>query len=190
MYIFLVILFSFVILAVCNYFYSHCFLRLFFLLSLPSPFYNLTSNYWNRNDVKIILPSFHWVKHIGWHGGKMSTRSVGGTSATQTPCELYWILRINPYEWTFQNCDISFTMDQSTNKTTNEWLLEVAYGKTVLLWEPCYSLSKKIEKIVWVVRKARTDILLADLVCFEVQCLPRSAHLNIFPIFVILMTSF
>ena len=54
-------------------------------------------------------------------------------------------------------------------------------GKPVLLWEPCYSLGKK--PIVWVVRKARTDILLADLVCFEVQCLPRSAHLKIFLIF-------
>ena len=28
------------------------------------------------------------------------------------------------------NCNISFMMDQSTNKTTNEWLLQVAYGKT------------------------------------------------------------
>ena len=33
-------------------------------------------------------------------------------------------------------------------------------------------------------------VLLPDLVCFEVQCLPRSAHLKIFLIFVILMTSF
>ena len=38
--------------------------------------------------------------------------------------------------------------------------------------------------------KIRTDILLADLVCFESQCLPRSAHLKIFLIFVILMTLF
>ena len=30
----------------------------------------------------------------------------------------------------FPNCNISFIMDQSTNKTTNEWLLQVAYGKT------------------------------------------------------------
>ena len=78
----------------------------------------------------MILPSFHWSKHIGWHRGNSSTRSVGGTSATQTPCELYSILRINPYNWTFPNCNNSFIMDQSTNKTTNEWLLEVAYGKT------------------------------------------------------------
>ena len=56
-------------------------------------------------------------------------------------------------------------------------------GKLVLLWEPCYSLGNKT--IVWVVRKVRTDILLADLVCFEVQCLPRSAHFKIFLIFVI-----
>ena len=94
----------------------------------------------------------------------------------QPPCELHSILRINPYNWTFPNCNISFIMDQSTNKTTNEWLLQVACRKPVLLWEPCYSLGKK--PIVWVVRKARTDILLADLVCFEVQCLPRSAHLK------------
>ena len=33
-------------------------------------------------------------------------------------------------QWTFSNCNISFIMDQSTNKTTNEWLLQVAYGKT------------------------------------------------------------
>ena len=39
-YIFLVILFSFVILDISNYFWSHCFLRLFF-----SPFYNLASDY-------------------------------------------------------------------------------------------------------------------------------------------------
>ena len=78
----------------------------------------------------MILPSFHWSKHIGWHGWNSSTRLVGGTSDTQTPCELHSILRINPYKWTFPNCNISFIMDQSTNKTTNEWLLQVAYGKT------------------------------------------------------------
>ena len=78
----------------------------------------------------MILPSFHWAKHIGWHGGNSSTRLVGGTSATQTPCELHSILRSNPYYWTFLNCNISFIMDQSTNKTTNKWLLQVAYGKT------------------------------------------------------------
>ena len=78
----------------------------------------------------MILPSFHWSKHPRWHGGNSSTRSVGGTSATQTPCELHSVLRINPYNWTFPNCNISFIMDQSTNKTTNEWLSQVAYGKT------------------------------------------------------------
>ena len=54
-------------------------------------------------------------------------------------------------------------------------------GKLVLLWEPCYSLGNK--NIVWVVRKVRTDILLADLVFSEVQCLPRSAHLKNHPNF-------
>ena len=78
----------------------------------------------------MILPSFHWAKHIGWHGGNSSTRLVGGTLATQTPCELYSILRISPYNWTFPNCNIRFIMDHSTNKTTNEWLLQVAYEKT------------------------------------------------------------
>ena len=64
-------------------------------------------------------------------------------------------------------------------------------GNPVLLWKLCYSLGqKKKKKIVWVVRKARTDILLAVLVCFEVQCLPWSAHLKIFQIFVILMACF
>ena len=76
----------------------------------------------------MILPSFHWAKHIGWLGGNSSTRFVH--SATQTPCELYSILRTNPYNWTFPNCNISLIMDQSTNKTTNEWLLQVEYGKT------------------------------------------------------------
>ena len=51
-----------------------------------------------------------------------------------------------------------------------------------------YSLGNKT--IVWVVRKVRTDILLAELIYFEVQCLPRSAHFKIFLIFVILMASF
>ena len=40
----------------------------------------------------------------------------------------------------------------------------------------CYSFGNKTT--MWVVRKVRTVILLADLVCFEVQCLPRSAHLK------------
>ena len=91
---------------------------------------------------------FHWAKHIGLHGGNSSTRSVGGTSATQTPCELYSILRINPYNWTFPNCNISFIMDQSTNKTTNEWLLQAAYGKTcptlgalLLAWQQNHSVG-------------------------------------------------
>ena len=126
----------------------------------------------------MILPSFHWAKHTGWQGGNSSTRSVGRTSATQPPCELHSILCINPYNWTFPNRNISFIMDQSTNKTTNEWLLQVACGKT------CPTLGALLfawqKNIVWIVRKTRTDILLADLVCFESQCLTRSAHLKIF----------
>ena len=78
----------------------------------------------------MILPPFHWAKHIGWLGGNSSTLSVGGTSATQIPFELHSVLRIRPYNWIFPNCSISFIMDQSTNSTTNEWLLQVAYGKT------------------------------------------------------------
>ena len=39
-------------------------------------------------------------------------------------------------------------------------------------------LAKTKQNIVLVVQKARTDILLSDLVCFEVS-LPRSAHLKI-----------
>ena len=117
----------------CVYIPCHSFQFLLFLPSvtttraitlfpstLPSPFYNLASNYWYRNYVKMVLPSFQWAKHIGWHGGNSSTRSVGGTSATQTPCVLYSILRINPYNWTFPNCNISFILAQSTNETTNE----------------------------------------------------------------------
>ena len=42
-------------------------------------------------------------------------------------------------------------------------------GKTCPVSEPCYLLGNKT--IVWVVQKVRTDVLLADLVCFEVQCL-------------------
>ena len=126
----------------------------------------------------MILSSFHWDKHIGWHGGNSSTRLVGGTSGTHTPWELHSILRINPYNWTFPNCNISFIMDQSTNKITNEWLLEVAYGKTcsilgalLFAWQKSHSVA---------CTKSKDRILLADLVCFEVQCLPRSAHLKIF----------
>ena len=72
----------------------------------------------------------------------------------------------------FPNCNISFMMDQSTNKTTNEWLLEVAYGKTcptlgalLFAWQQNHSVGCT----------KRTNILLANLVCFDVQCLPRSA---------------
>ena len=66
--------------------------------------------------------------------------------------------------------------------------------KPVLLWSLAVHLAKKEEeeeeeeeekeeeeerkKKMWVVRKVRTDILLADLLCFEVQCLLRSAHLK------------
>ena len=141
---------------------------------------------------KWFLLSFHWVKHIGWHGGNSSTRLVGVTLATQTPCELYSILRINPYNWTFPNCNISSIMDQATKKTTKEWLLQVAYGKTcytlealLFAWQktPHKNKNKTKTKTVWVVRKSRTDILLADLVCFEVQCLPQSAHLKNLPNF-------
>ena len=86
-----------------------------------------------------------------------------------------------PYNWTFPNRIVSLI--------TNEWLLQVAYGKTCpTLGALMYSLGNKT--IVWVVWKVRTDILLADLIYFEVQCLPRSAHLKIFLIFVILMASF
>ena len=56
--------------------------------------------------------------------GEIRPHSLGWTL-----CELYSIQRINPYNWTFPNCNISFIMDQSTNKTANEWLLQVAYGK-------------------------------------------------------------
>ena len=137
----------------------------------------------------MILPSFHWAKHIGWHEGNSSTRSVGGTSATQTPRELHSILCINPYNWTFPNCNISFIMDQSTNKTTNEWLLQVACGKTcptlgalLFAWKEKTNKqtnkNKKENKKVGCT-KSKDRILLADLICFEVQCLSRSAHLKI-----------
>ena len=64
---------------------------------------------------------------------------------------------------------------------------------TSSVWENLFyfgSLAIRLAKknIVWIVRKAKTDILLAHLVCFEVQCLPRSAHLKICLIFVIPMT--
>ena len=61
-------------------------------------------------------------------------------------------------------------MDQFTKKTRNESdCYKQCMRKPVLLWEHFYLLGNKT--IVWVVRKVRTDILLADLVCFEVQCL-------------------
>ena len=58
------------------------------------------------------LPSFHWSKHAGWHGGNSST------SATQTPCELHSILCVNPCNWTFLNCNISF--NGSVHKQNNK----------------------------------------------------------------------
>ena len=69
-------------------------------------------------------------KVVRWLGGNLSIRSVGGTSATQTPSELHSVLSINPYNWTFPNCNISFIMDHSTKKTTNQCLLQVTNGKT------------------------------------------------------------
>ena len=139
----------------CHSCHQSLLLEPLFPSTLPSLFYNLASNYWYRNDVKMILPLFHWAKHIGWHGGNSSTRLVGGTSATQTPCELYSILRINPYNWTFSNCNITFIMDQSTNKTTNEWLLQVAYEKTcstlgalLFAWQQQQQQKQKQQKSV------------------------------------------
>ena len=93
----------------------------------------------------MILPSFHWSKHsVAW--GKF-VHSLGWGNFGH-PCELHSILRINPYNWTFPNCNISFIMDQSTNKTTNEWLLQVAFGKTcptlgalLFVWQQNHSLG-------------------------------------------------
>ena len=96
---------------------------------------------------------------------------MGRTSATQTPCENHSVLCINPYNWTFRNCkcNIIFIMDQSTNKTTKE---SDCYKQCMdkphkFNCEPGYSHSNKT--IVWVVRKVGTNLLLANLVCFEVQ---------------------
>ena len=72
-------------------------------------------------------------------------------------------------------------MDQSTNKTANEWLLQVACGKTCctlgLAWQNKFFFNRKNSVGC---TKSKDRILLADLVCFEVHCLPRSAHLKIF----------
>ena len=60
-------------------------------------------------------------------------------------------------------------------------------GKHVPLWELCYLLGKKKKIYIYIYiwnsvgcTKSKDRILLADLVCFEVQCLPRSAQLKIF----------
>ena len=144
-------------LTISNYFYSQCFLRFFPLLSIILR---------HCNDVKIILLSFS-LSGIGWHGRHSSTRSVGGTSATQTPYEMHSILRINPCNWTFPNCNISFILDQSIKKTTNESnCYKQHMGKPVLLWEPCYSLGNK--PIVWVVRKVRTDVCGFAQICWQI----------------------
>ena len=72
-------------------------------------------------DAKRCLTSAHINKnYIRWLGGNSSTRWVRGTSATQIPCKLHSVLCINPFNWTFPNCNISFIMDQSTKKTTTE----------------------------------------------------------------------
>ena len=70
--------------------------------------------------------------------------------------------------------------NKTKRKKQKEWLLQLGMEKPVLLWEPCCSLGNKT--IAWFVRKARTDIRLADLVYFEVQCLKSSSilvlHIN------------
>ena len=45
-------------------------------------------------------------KVVRWLGGNLSNCSVGGTSATQTLCELHSVLCINPYNLTFPNCNV------------------------------------------------------------------------------------
>ena len=81
-----------------------------------------------------------WVKFV-------HSLSWGNFTHQTTLLKLYSALRINPYKWTFPNCDISCItciMDQSTNKTTNESNFTCSvWKKNVLFWEPCCSLGNK-----------------------------------------------
>ena len=86
------------------------------------------------------------------------------------------------------NCNISFIVDQSTNKTTNEWLVTSSVWEN-LSYFGSLAICLATKPQCGVVRKVRINILFADHVCFKVQCLPRSAHFKILLIFVILMMS-
>ena len=110
---------------------------------------------------------------VRWPGGNLSTHSVGGTSPTKTPSKLHSTVRINPYKWTFPNCDISCIMDQSTNKTTNE--SDFTSGKNCAIYILGAMLIAWQQTIAWVIRKSGT--LLADVVCFEVQGLKSLLNL-------------
>ena len=83
------------------------------------------------------------------------------------PCELHSVLRIKPRNWTFPNCNTRF-IKQTKQQTCD---CSVAFGKTCPTLGALLFAWQQL-KPVWVVRKVRTDILLANLVCFDVQCLP------------------
>ena len=100
-----------------------------------------------------------FVHSLGWGNYGHSNTLWTALSTTHQP------LQLNFSKLKHQLHNGSFHRKQQTRVivTSSVW------GKPVLLWEPCYSLGNKT--IAWVVRKVRTEILLADLVCFEVQCL-------------------
>ena len=104
------------------------------------------------------------------------------------PCELHSMLRTNAYNWTFPNCNISFIMDQSTNKTTNEWLLQVAFGKTcptlgalLFAWQQNHSLG---------CTKGKDRQTVGKSCLFWCSVFATICPLKILPIFVVLMKSF
>ena len=85
----------------------------------------------NWYGLKLPRQTMTWCPNrVAW--GKLGYSLGWGTSPTKTPSKLYSTLRINPYKWTFPNCDISCIMVQSTNKTTNE------NDFTSSVWEKLY----------------------------------------------------
>ena len=137
--IFLVILFSFVILAIRNYFYSHSFLPLFLHLSII----------W-RQITDIVMTSkwfcHHFIEPNIWVAWGKFVHSLGWRNFGH-PNTLWTVLNTThrPLQLivTFPNCNISFIMDQSTNKTTNEWLLQVAQWENLFyFWSLAIRLAK------------------------------------------------
>ena len=128
---------------------------------------------------------------VAW--AKFVSHSVGGTSSTKTPSKLYSTLRINPYKWTFPNCDISCIMDQpATNKTAHEsdftssaryWGKTALLGAVLFTWQQLNRRSvgyTKNYKYLFIIFGYTQDEHTVNWCCLfwsEVQCLKSLSNL-------------